>query len=372
MSRSCSIRVSPSAMAGSVVHRPRLRASRTGDRTATVALRVFLLAALLAGAALLERSPAPHSSRFVLAVGDALLGVPAAAPIAVRESRTARPTPPVAPAPARSAPAEAAAAIALRDAERALAASTSEVEPMLDQRADGWVPHASPVAPDTRRLDPASDAPIDLPESWTIEGGRYDGQEVTLHAAGGAGGYWRLTRARGGRAPRAVAWAPDSLPIRLVLERARGSWLGAHDSLVVWSLVRELERELGLALFRPADAEDVAPASPLVDGVRVRVAPVSGAAGRTYLSYGLDGRIAEASIHVASPDLLADRRVMKHELLHALGFGHTTAWSSLLTPGGAIVDATAEDVAHARAWYAVRAAQERGAGVPRIPAPAPR
>jgi hypothetical protein len=41
-------------------------------------------------------------------------------------------------------------------------------------------------------------------------------------------------------------------------------------------------------------------------------------------------------------------------LLHAIGFGHTHAWPSVMGPNAAGVDSpTAEDVAYAQLYYAI-------------------
>ena len=49
-----------------------------------------------------------------------------------------------------------------------------------------------------------------------------------------------------------------------------------------------------------------------------------------------------------------DSRVAMHEMLHALGFGHTGAWSSIMGPNVAGVESpTVEDVAYAQLYYAV-------------------
>jgi hypothetical protein len=43
-----------------------------------------------------------------------------------------------------------------------------------------------------------------------------------------------------------------------------------------------------------------------------------------------------------------------HELLHAIGFGHTGGWSSIMGPNVAGVELpTAEDVAYAQLFYAI-------------------
>ncbi len=80
------------------------------------------------------------------------------------------------------------------------------------------------------------------------------------------------------------------------------------------------------------------------------------------------GRIYEALVTVSQNEYLGESRVATHELLHAIGFGHTGAWSSIMGPNAAGVDSpTVEDVAYAQLYYAIaRAPAEREArfGIP--------
>ena len=78
------------------------------------------------------------------------------------------------------------------------------------------------------------------------------------------------------------------------------------------------------------------------------------AAGRTFITYDASGRIYEALVTVSHRDYLGQSRVATHEMLHAIGFGHTGAWSSVMGPSTIGVDApTVEDVAYAQLYYAV-------------------
>ena len=57
---------------------------------------------------------------------------------------------------------------------------------------------------------------------------------------------------------------------------------------------------------------------------------------------------------VSQHDYLGQSRVATHEMLHAIGFGHTGAWSSVMGRSTSGVDApTVEDVAYAQLYYAV-------------------
>jgi hypothetical protein len=62
--------------------------------------------------------------------------------------------------------------------------------------------------------------------------------------------------------------------------------------------------------------------------------------------------------------------VAVHELLHAIGFGHTRGWASIMGPNAdGIGSPTAEDVAYAQLLYAIsRLQRDREApfGIPEV------
>jgi hypothetical protein len=52
--------------------------------------------------------------------------------------------------------------------------------------------------------------------------------------------------------------------------------------------------------------------------------------------------------------------IVSHEMMHALGFGHTSQWNSIMNSGyGAPASLTVEDVAYAQYAFELRAANER-------------
>ncbi len=82
--------------------------------------------------------------------------------------------------------------------------------------------------------------------------------------------------------------------------------------------------------------------------VDVGVGPVT-AAAVTYVSWDHDGNIFEGSVTFRSLRELRELSIVEHELMHVLGFGHTTAWPSAVEaqpPPGRTV--TAEDAAYAQ------------------------
>jgi len=196
-----------------------------------------------------------------------------------------------------------------------------------------------------------------LPRRWRVRGGPFDGREVAIDPArattrfGDGPGYWRLTR-RGSWAGRAVTWVADSFPVRVAFRHASGDpFISPNDSVRFWEMATNLERLLGRRLFRAASFEDVDSGG---DGIFVAVNPRMPAAGKTFITYDATGRIYEALVTVSRNVYLGDSRVAMHELIHAIGFGHTGAWTSIMGPNAAGIESpTAEDVAYAQLFYAI-------------------
>lgn len=202
---------------------------------------------------------------------------------------------------------------------------------------------------------------IVVPLRWRIRGGPFDGREIPIDPVratmppGDGPGYWRLTR-RGRLAGRAVSWVPDSFPVRVAFRHERGDpYISAGDSVRFWEMARNLEQLLGRKLFRPASFEEVDAGA---DGIFVAVNRRMSAAGKTFVTYDESGRIYEALVTVGGNEYLGQSRVATHEMLHAIGFGHTHAWPSVMGPNASGVDSpTAEDVAYAQLYYAISALQ---------------
>jgi len=200
-----------------------------------------------------------------------------------------------------------------------------------------------------------------VPRRWRIRGGPFDGREVAIDPAratlgyGEGTGYWRLTR-RGRWPGRAVTWVSDSFPVRVAFRHERGDpYISPSDSVRFWEMAANLERLLARKLFRPASFEEVDAGA---DGIFVTVNRRMAAAGKTFITYDGDGRIYEALVTVSQNAFLGQSRVAMHEMLHAIGFGHTGAWSSVMGPNAAGVESpSAEDVAYAQLFYAIAQVQ---------------
>lgn len=69
----------------------------------------------------------------------------------------------------------------------------------------------------------------------------------------------------------------------------------------------------------------------------------------TYVSWDSDGNVFEGSVSFRSAREIRNRSIVEHELMHVLGFGHTTAWPSAVeaaAPPDRTI--TAEDAAYAQ------------------------
>ena len=196
-----------------------------------------------------------------------------------------------------------------------------------------------------------------VPLRWRIRGGPFDGREVPIDpvratmSPGDGPGFWRLTR-RGRWAGHPVSWVPDSFPVRVAFRHERGDpFISAGDSVRFWEMATNLETLVGRALFRPASFEEVDAGA---DGIFVTVNRRMPSAGKTFVTYDETGRIYEALVTVGQTEYLGQTRVATHEMLHALGFGHTRAWSSVMGPNASGVDSPSDDdVAYAQLYYAI-------------------
>ena len=202
-----------------------------------------------------------------------------------------------------------------------------------------------------------------IPVRWRVRGGDFDGREVwidplraTARVSEGSG-FWRVTR-RGHYAGRTVSWVADSFPIRVAFRHERSDpTVSEDDSLAFWRVAARVERMLGRSLFRPASFAEIDGGA---DGILVTVSRGIAAAGRTFITYDQTGRIYEALVMVSHRELLTEERIAAHELLHAIGLGHTRGWPSVMGPSTGSNDApSVDDIAYAQLYYAISDLQRR-------------
>lgn len=158
-----------------------------------------------------------------------------------------------------------------------------------------------------------------------------------------------------------ILWADADLPVPLAFNRATGA-ISSSDSIALWGVIDQMQRELGRQLFVPTDFSQVT--APDANGfsrkaVLVSVDPsLSGFAGFTNWIWdgGLNMLAAKTRVRLSS--FLADRSLMTHELLHGLGFHHTCAWVTVMGGYGcpSAAGATQADAAAFTLGYQIRRA----------------
>jgi hypothetical protein len=195
-----------------------------------------------------------------------------------------------------------------------------------------------------------------VPKRWPIRRGRYAGSEVAvdpfaaIRRVPGFGGFGRLIR------NYVVGWMPGSLPIPVVLRHDAGSRITSVDSIAFWNAAREVEQLLGDRLFVPWS--DTAMRGRIFP-VDVRIDGGTPGAGITFITWDVAGNIFEGSVKFRSSREMRMQAVVEHELMHLLGFGHTTAWPSAMAARTAQPSIVTEaDVAYAQLLMGVHAAQD--------------
>jgi hypothetical protein len=191
---------------------------------------------------------------------------------------------------------------------------------------------------------------------WTIRGGAYDGRIIRIDsdlATRKGSAFLRLSRLKGDR--RFVGWNPSGLPARVAFRADRS--VSADDSVAFWSILNRMELDIGMRLFEPAT---LAVESDPDDIIVVDTKLMSVDDGRTYLTWSNNAGVYDARVYFRSKSLLHNTRIVTHEMMHALGFGHTSAWNSIMSPESwGAASLTPEDVAYAQFAFASRASSER-------------
>lgn len=110
-------------------------------------------------------------------------------------------------------------------------------------------------------------------------------------------------------------------------------------------------------LFEPVSLEG---GSDPDDVIVVDLKPMVSNDGMTLVTWSTPGSLYDARVFLRSNTTLHDERVVTHEMMHALGFGHTLAWHSVMNPDLAFTGRlTREDIAYAQLAFASRAVSER-------------
>lgn len=210
-----------------------------------------------------------------------------------------------------------------------------------------------------------------VPREWTIPTGTYAGTrvEISLRLAfqpvcGGCSAFLKRSGVVGGGVR---TWPETHFPLRVVFDREFSPLpISPRDSVSFWRGAEELERDFGADLLRPAPYSATASVGDSVpsDLIFVMLDPSLRVSGLgTAGAYGDD--IVFGEVRLKGSGLLSDpgsSDIVMHELLHAMGLGHTCSWRSVMAvanrcPGMRSERATPEDVAYAQVVRRVRELQ---------------
>jgi hypothetical protein len=215
--------------------------------------------------------------------------------------------------------------------------------------------------PVSRMMSPESQEETDT--VWTIESGTYVGLRVPLHIDAALGPsrrgehFWRVA-AGDGFSGGVVGWNSTRYPIPLAFRHDKYSRaISSRDSGAFWTILGDMSRDFGMELFRPATlAKDDPP-----DVIVVDLGTMRNVDGLSRVTWTQSGELSDVRVTFQDAAVLHDPHVVAHEMMHALGFGHTTAWRSIVSPRDAstAVRVTPEDVAYAELAMHSRVSRER-------------
>ncbi|HEX2723850.1 MAG TPA: hypothetical protein VHM24_13120 [Gemmatimonadaceae bacterium] len=192
--------------------------------------------------------------------------------------------------------------------------------------------------------------------AWTIRSGTFAGQKVGVDPAAASkrsSKFWRTSDIDGRK--RIVGWNPSKLPVRVAFRAGRG--ISSQDSIAFWEILQQMQNDIGMRLFEPATLEA---GSDPDDIIVIDTRSMAAADGLTLVTWTISGSLYDARVYFRTTEILHNPRVVTHEMMHALGFGHTSAWISVMNGyGGSPRGLTPADVAYAQVALEARAAGER-------------
>lgn len=234
-----------------------------------------------------------------------------------------------------------------------------------------------------------------LSRQWEIKTGRWAGTSVPLSLEKGYAPsaepslkYFLRGQTSSGWYYQVHTWPKSALPIPVAFDRTGSNLtVTAEDSIFFWKAANELNAELGVQFFKPANERDLQinrsfGGTPIYQkGIGVWF---SNTLDHAYGGYSGDntrniiGGVVMFHLTFGSPLMSQNqhRFVVKHELIHALGFGHNPheAWvPGLMADYQYASDplfgvAVKEDVAYQQAFYRVSELQKlwNAYGMPQI------
>lgn len=206
------------------------------------------------------------------------------------------------------------------------------------------------------RVRASRDTTIDVilvPTHWTVRKGAYLGSEQTIDLVAAFGSDTddthflnKFSQVR----TMLVAWSPSSLPISIGFDTTR-LWkpMTTTDSANFWQVTNDVNAIIGETVFKPAGPVPFAPTGAI--GVRLdsTVAALGEAVLGTNLSRcspaarvctAVQGEIwmlrydvywgGDHTMPYIPPLTEESSRMIAHELMHTLGFGHACYWPSVM------------------------------------------
>lgn len=158
-------------------------------------------------------------------------------------------------------------------------------------------------------------------------------------------------------------WAASDFPIQLAFNHsATTTPITASDSIALWTVIHQMEADVGRPLFKPVDFSSLT--APDANGFSPKAVLVwvdntlTGFSGYTNWIWDANQNMVAAKTRVRLNTYLSNRSLMSHELLHALGFHHTCAWVTVMGGYGcpSAAGITQSDAAAFNLGYQARAA----------------